>query len=203
MEKKCEVLVIEDNPEFIRVAKSIFNNEPISVIYASTYEEALEALRELKEKGSSFGVLTDLFFPSEINFVEHLFPKIKKGIEETKAKFRETLKQLEGHTSALWFREKIAGLDEVLWEFEHLDENPSGLAIIDYCLENKVPILVLSQGNRHCGNLGIVRNAWAGSDILGASVGLIDFLFRRDGADKKDPVVWRDAMREMRELLAK
>lgn len=188
------VVVVEDSPEWIKVAKSVFDNEPINVVYASTYEDAMSKIEELKEKGIKFKVVTDLFFPSEINFVERLLPMVKENIEKEKAKIREMIEKAQGLPIARFYRGLLREFDEIPGEFEHLNENPSGLGIIDYCLNNKVPVLVLSQGNRHKGNLAIVRSAVGNPRILGTGLRLTDLLFRRDGVDKRDPAVWWDAV---------
>ena len=41
---------------------------------------------------------------------------------------------------------------------ERLDENPSGLDVARDCLEQRSPVMIISQGKRHRGNLGAVRD---------------------------------------------
>lgn len=58
-----KLLIIDDKEEYLKVAIDTLGNEN-EIVTASTYEEAIEKLEGVD------GVITDLFFPSSIDWVK-------------------------------------------------------------------------------------------------------------------------------------
>ena len=140
MTKPLNILVVEDTPEFLEVSKKVYGaDDKIVARYASTYEEAVEQTHQERPDG----MITDLFFPSQISWVDRVYQEIKSNIQREIDDFKKDQKS-----------------DYILLkDFRKLSENPSGLGILQYCLERKIPLVVLSQGERHKGDLAVVRRA--------------------------------------------
>ena len=57
---KHNLLLVEDNPEYAKIAKEYLASRDYSISHARDYSEAVE---QLKEPSKFKGVITDLFFP--------------------------------------------------------------------------------------------------------------------------------------------
>lgn len=136
------IVVIEDNPEFLGLAQRIANSQSS---LKSTFFQSYEPTITYLQNNSVDGVITDLFFPAETNFRERMINEDN----EIRTKLR-----LE--------RPKLKLISVDLTPFRNLKENPSGLGIAKYCIDNEIPYLIVSQGDRHSGDLGVVREALNG-----------------------------------------
>lgn len=202
------ILVIEDNPEFCAVAKSVYDSSRgIQPIYASTFEEAMPYI---KGEDRVDGVISDLFFPSQINWrqrfvsrsiiesvrvhrrfgsVSDISPLADKEFEQYERYLKDKkIEQYERYLNDKKFKQYAVGdrnpelflkvrqlkkflndlklAQENAEEFIILKENPSGLAIAFHCLERNLPYTIISQGNRHRGDLGTVRHRLQRADIF-------------------------------------
>jgi len=152
--KKLEILVIEDDQNFINVAKNTYMNDTnINPKFASTYEEAIQYLNDLKIDG----VVSDLFFPSKIDWKNEFLGEFKEELDRVISYFYNKCSSEEEKQRMK--KEYIDHNVKNFEDFKNLDENPSGLGIMQYCNKNKIPYVIASQGERHRGKLGIVRRA--------------------------------------------
>jgi hypothetical protein len=143
-DRRLEIVVIEDTPRFLEIAKQVANRKTsLSSKFFQSYEPAIKYLKENKIDG----VVTDLFFPSELD--------IQKEILSNERETREKLR-LEKGISGEW-----ALLKYDVPTFGQLTENPSGLAIAEYCTNSHIPYLMLSHGDSHARNLQLVGEALA------------------------------------------
>ncbi|MDO8740526.1 MAG: hypothetical protein Q7J54_03040 [Candidatus Woesearchaeota archaeon] len=224
--KPLEILVIEDTPEFMEVAKSVYDNDTnIIPRYASTYEEAIKILKETEVQC----VISDLFFPSQIDWKG----KYAGEIEENRNSFvkeqrellltkysEEEIKQAEEQVKqglkpknpfnfgsprvqlspAYDFIELIEQQIQRTSEYQGLQENPAGLGIASYCLKNQVPFGIISQGERHRGNLAIVRQAVQEvKEFRNVNNDFLPYVLfcssdSNGEMDKRNPQIWRDAI---------
>lgn len=166
--KKLETVVIEDCSGLLRIAKKAYEKrEDLNPHYFSDYESAMNYMQNNKVDL----IVSDLFFPAKVNFIEYFHKKMEKS-------------ELRPEAEA---------------DFLQLDENPSGLGIAEYCIRNKIPFILASQGDRHIGNLGIVRYALMSMPEFGKHFGGHDCLPRMTvygGAevDKTEEKTWIDAL---------
>ena len=66
IDKKLKILVVEDNEKHIEDAKEFFADKPVEVVYAKTYTEVKDALKNdpfEREEPDIDGIITDVFFP--------------------------------------------------------------------------------------------------------------------------------------------
>ena len=149
--KKLELLVIEDNTKFLEVAKKAYGENDIYVAhYVSTYEDAIDYLDTHKVDV----VISDLFFPARTDFRKTLVKEIELGLQamlEKGKKFYKTIGYDEEKITRDYHR-----------QFEDLTEIPSGLEIARYCSKKDIPFCLASQGDRHGGDLAIVRATMRG-----------------------------------------
>ncbi|MFZ5955536.1 MAG: hypothetical protein ACOYT4_03850 [Nanoarchaeota archaeon] len=130
MESKIETIVIEDNPQFLEIAKQAYAGiEGLNPAYFATYEPAIEYIQTNKDKIER--VVSDMFFPSQKDWKHEIYNEFKDRIDEY--------------------------VQYALKDFKGLTENPSGIAIARYCAINSVPFILISQGDRHKDNLKLVR----------------------------------------------
>lgn len=227
--KPLEILVIEDTPEFMEVAKSVYDNdENIRPNYAFTYEEAMGVLRSKKVDM----VVTDLFLPSQIDwkgkYASEIEENINSFVDEQRTKLSAEYSEEEIKEAEKQVKEKLKpknpfALDYVpvklspaynkiefiedtlkrLEEYRGLKENPAGLGIASYCLEHSTPFVTVSQGERHEGNLAIVRKAVQEiKEFKGVSNDFLMYALLYGGGevDKKKPQVWEDAVKYVKQL---
>ncbi|MES2203531.1 MAG: hypothetical protein V4474_04390 [Patescibacteria group bacterium] len=158
MTKIQKLLIVEDSEEFAERARKALWNTSLFPLFASSYEEALDAL----EHGAEFqgrrievhAVISDLFFPSATDWCKELF---------------------HGRI---------------------LKENPSGLAIAKWCHEHRMPYILVSQGDRHKGELAILREPLKYMPFAGLDGDVLPKLLVRGGSqvDKNDPCIWLEAV---------
>lgn len=193
-QKKFELLVIEDTLEFLTVAKDVYGKDNrLNPSYVSTYESALSYLQSNKVDI----VISDMFFPSQVDWKEYFLSDIKYGRLEDLVKKGE----LEESTLASYSQNKGSlerlNIDYADFEggppvssirdYKNIQENPAGLGIALYCLKNRIPFVLLSQyeqdGSRHRGAIGILRYALQYSqDFRDAIIkGLTDVSREEDG----------------------
>lgn len=123
--QNVETVVIDDNPEFIDVARIAYGNiAGLTPIYFSDYDSAVSYIGLNRSKVGR--VVTDLFFPS-LN-IDWRDPRV------------------------LDVRDEGYGIRSI-----DVTGNPSGLGIAKHCSEKRIPFVILSQGDRHCGEFGKVR----------------------------------------------
>ncbi|MBU0957397.1 MAG: response regulator [Nanoarchaeota archaeon] len=172
--EKLEILVIEDVPEFADVARGVYDaDDRVNAHYAANYEEAMAML----EKKKYDGVVSDLFFPSETDF-------IKAFAGET-----DSSKSAFGEEYGRTYQDR----------FEKLDENPSGLAILQYGINHDIPTVVISQGDRHKGNLEVVRAVMGIHPLFSKQYqegDPLSWMFVNGGreVDKNNPEMWENAV---------
>jgi len=140
---KMRILVVEDDKCNVEVAKEALGGSHELTI-ATNYEEAMSLL---VGKITFDVVLTDLFFPE--SETEAVGPKGHGLIDLLKA-HKEAPKPT---TSGFIFS---APRPEPQFEDEYA---PMGLKIFAEAARRKTPCLIVSNGNRHHGSLGSVRNA--------------------------------------------
>src|SRR3989344_7883957 len=139
------ILVVDDTPEFIEVAKRVYSGLG-EVRYATNLDEALHYLRE---EHFDF-VISDMFCPGTDFAVKELYERRLKalGINTSESPIRTRPGNPECNPDHPMY----------VGPFSELREEPYGLAVIDGALERGVPFVVLSQGgNRHRRELGTVR----------------------------------------------
>ena len=186
---RLELLVIEDDPKFLSVAKATYDTESnIQVTYAKTYEEALQ---NFKLKKFDF-VVSDLFFPSESSWITEITDRITPNIETC-------LKNVQKKMPWLTLDHHQKNFDRYFSSFKKLTENPSGLGIAEYCYENRIPFTIVSQGDRHQGSLSIVRDILPYHPTISWDYCLGDpicenFLYRGVNIDKNSASTWKDAL---------
>ncbi|MCK4552589.1 response regulator [Candidatus Pacearchaeota archaeon] len=130
--KPLEILVVEDNPKFLEVSKSVANQESgLNINYAVNYEEAIKLLDSKQIEG----IVTDLFFPAVTVSAKKIYEKEGEKVGVIRGRDRT-------HKSN---------------PFNELSEEPSGLLIGEYALKKDIPFIIVSQGSRHFGDLGEVR----------------------------------------------
>jgi hypothetical protein len=212
------LLVIEDNSHYQDVAKKAFSAiQGIAISYASTYEDALPILHHKPD-----AVITDLFFPAKISVREN-YIKIGKtlglipfdwdnprydriNMDATAKNFAETFVNWPGHNSL------IPGSESFI--------EPSGILVLEYCFDNNITPIVVSQGDRHKGDFGRVRYfldylivslhlKLPSADQINACNPLsMKFLLREmsifsyclyqgEGVDKSQQETWIDALKEL------
>lgn len=167
------ILIVEDTEEFRTAAENALKHcTDLLVGFTSSYEEAMAALKDglFPAKWKVDGVITDLFFPSETDWRQKMtseLPLSKKGMGLTESFFK-------GYPS----------------------ENPSGLAVAQWCFDNNKPFVMLSQGDRHEGDLGKVRGAIIDRDFVGNKWDPLPNILVRQGSyvDKREPAVWLEAL---------
>ncbi len=144
--KVLEILVVEDNQEFIEVAKKAYEYMGVKAAYASTYEDAISYLETHKIDV----VVSDLFFPAKTDFRKTLLEEAKIGLQQRIGWFIEKSwdKYIEKEKT---FFEKYE------LRFSEFKEIPSGLEIARYCSKKEIPFCIASQGDRHGGDIAIVR----------------------------------------------
>mgnify|MGYP001563605405 CR=1 FL=1 len=211
-EKPLEILVVEDNTQFTAAAKSVYDKQDSGVhtSYALTYEEAMAYLQSSRVDG----VITDLFFPSETNWADKFLPEIRK----------ESLKKMveKGELPNIlsWSYERLSNYDKNLVvgfdlnaqrditvkDYRDVSENPSGLGIGLHCLQEKIPFIMISQGSRHGGNLGLIRYALQYCNTFKRMLNntndpLPEMLLYQGVAPSRNPkidkgleITWKDAM---------
>jgi len=87
MTKPVEILVVEDKPAYIEVAKSVYDNDiNLNTSYASTYEEALS---QIGQRGFE-GVVTDLFFSSNTVSAKQIYMEIGRKLGVNPKKVHDT-----------------------------------------------------------------------------------------------------------------
>ena len=192
MAEKLETLVIEDTPEFREVAERVYSKKlDLNCTYVSNYHEAIDYLDNHRVDQ----VISDLFFPSQIDFTKKLF-------EESESATRE-FKELEG----IWEIENARKMTFNAIDsrrpyelFTSLSQNPSGIAIALYCMERKIPYSIISQGDRHKGDLGIVRYALAGMPqiVLKTKSSTGNYEIDLDGSDKTKERAWEYALERLK-----
>ena len=191
-QKPLETLVVEDNSEFINVARSVYDNDPSLIThYSSTYEEAFNQIKQKKFDG----IITDLFFPSNTISTKKIYSEIGRGLGLNPEQDYDQYKEPQS--------------------FAKLKEEPSGLLVVEFCIEKEIPFVILSQGNRHHGELGAVRYFMGDiSDKIDEfekdgkeykSTKLLEFLKQKqkpfyyrflnsNGVDKGNPETWKKAI---------
>ncbi|PIN75284.1 hypothetical protein COV18_03780 [Candidatus Woesearchaeota archaeon CG10_big_fil_rev_8_21_14_0_10_37_12] len=167
-----KILIVEDNAEYRTVAETAVRRvnrtakmdglPEFSVTYAPDFSSAIITL----EKQKYDGVISDLFFPfgdSEGSAREHtswiktICEQIKPGIDEMRASldgcsdnFRESLEKMCDAADRGY-----ALLSGNMYEGEF----PHGFGVANYCKDRNVPVVIVSQGERHAGKLGYIRYA--------------------------------------------
>ena len=125
--KKLEILVVEDNPENLAVAKEYFGNR---AEYASDYEQAMQMLKENEYPG----VITDLCFPEKTGaeptgllnpLLDKILAKYKPNFEKEDYSYKEFIQPIEDMKTAK-------------------TDLPYGALIVEYCLENNIPVVIAS-----------------------------------------------------------
>lgn len=167
------ILIVEDSEMYRQIARrSLENCRGFLIAFASSYEEAMSALRDglFPAKWKVDAVISDLFFPSEMDWRMKMtseLPLSKQGM------------QSKGEFFTDWPK-----------------ENPSGLAIAQWCFDNNIPFALVSQGDRHQGDLGKVRGAIIDRDFCGKDWDPLPKLLVRAGSnvDKANPSVWLEAL---------
>ena len=125
---KLEILVIEDQQQNIAIARSAFEGKSeMQFHYSSNYEDSLKVINERKIDG----IITDLFFPASTISAKKVYEDLENQLEMRKTYRVEA--------------------------FNELEEEPSGLLIAEKAINLDIPLIILSQGDRHVGGLGAVR----------------------------------------------
>lgn len=194
------LLIVEDNMEFLRVALGIATEMGMETITASSLEEALPLI----DKADA--VVTDLFFPCQQQ-VKELYTKLGEALgvdpNEQRGVRRPGIPRLE------------YGKDGC---FAALREEPAGLLVARKAQKENIPVIIMSQGNNHYGDLGAVRyqlfeiaraddpNGLRGkSDLmLGDSwLAFTNISYSADGfgykVDKSNPAQWQNVFQKVLE----
>jgi CheY-like chemotaxis protein len=200
------ILVIEDNATYQEVAKKVLGSD--KVIYTSTLSEAKTILRNLPVDA----VISDLFFPEDENNGDEVkksfIAEVNKNSEIQKAELETKLAEDE---FAYDYSESI---DQTNFDFAKLDESPSGLEIACLCIDKEIPFIIVSQGERHSGNLAVVRSAaqvmtrlkimtqpFPGQPLEVSTDPLPDMLlYGGDEVDKAKEKTWIDALSAVKKI---
>lgn len=168
------ILVIEDTEEFKKLARETFNKlfSPLMFAYVSTYEEAVNVLTKgaFKTKLPVFGVISDLFFPSDIDFRKEILETLPFSSKDPIGEHTKTLNMPP--------------------------ENPAGLGVARWCHEHKMPFILVSDGDRHRGQLGILRDYMLNRQFLDYDWDPLPKILVRGGSEvsKHHGVVWLEAL---------
>jgi len=172
------ILIIEDNPLYRGIAaKSLSGNE---LVFATNYSEALACMRA-SAKGTApalDGVISDLFFPATADT-----PTGENGdrLIQVLEKARREAEYWPEHQVP---ERSLAECGELL--------APLGLQVFQqtWMYDRPLPIVILSQGDRHAKALGFVRFA-----LENLGVEILE-LFVRQGVncDKADSDDWEEAV---------
>jgi CheY-like chemotaxis protein len=149
--KKLEILVIEDNPEHLKDAKSeiqkrIDKGENINANYATTMLEA----EELMEQKKFDGIISDIFFPYDSESYSDI-DRIPTGWDKGACLMcYELLKNLgvnypDGHHTE--FEVKIVEAADK-WMERH-EMHPTGVLMIPKAEENEIPIVLCTDTYHH------------------------------------------------------
>lgn len=208
-----KVLVVEDKRENVEVARSVYHAmEGIEAEFAMTFREGIKRLEE--ENFDS--VVIDLFIPEDSNDSseagEQLLKRLQddhgtiarleeivwEGFEELSKEKKEQYRETYRKISQERVEKYSAELKQLNSRLENMKEYPLGLLIAEYCIKQRIPFIMVSEGHRHQGNLAIVRHA-VQSDKLGQAAYQADFLpevllYRGGDVNKSDPQVWKDAL---------
>lgn len=164
-----KILIIDDNEEYLKVAIKTLGNEN-GIVTATTYEEALGKIEGVE------GVITDLFFPSLIDWTK--FIKNLSSLSQYDKKYIEFLSKTHELT---------------------IKENPSGIGIALLCKDKGIPFVILSEGDRHSGSLGAVRYSLIATGLITGSWDPLFYLLANhgEGINKSDAKSWIYAMRDL------
>ena len=160
-----KLLVIDDTPAYLEVAAAALGEYEIS--FVSSYEAAAQAI----ESEKFHGVISDLFFPSNTDWAEFVRTNLTT-LSEYKTDERSSL------------REKLS-----------ITENPAGLGIALLCKSRGIPFIIITDGSRHKGNFGELRNALIATGfITGGWDPLPKLVLYGNGQDKTRPEPWRTSL---------
>lgn len=202
--KQLDILIVEDNQQYREVAKETlekyggrdrFNLNPQ---YVSTYQEAIDILNTK----SIDAVISDLFFPfaseqgETMNMLSNVYDYFvqKAGsqtkrmqqtawVEEISREMEYELPQLSKKYPQIDFQDAIKGA-EILKNNKFKAEFPYGIGIALLCSEKKIPYTIVSQGERHHGELSQIRCAAMHSQKLKKVFGtdpLVEMLLYQGG----------------------
>ncbi|MBS3094315.1 hypothetical protein J4474_01485 [Candidatus Pacearchaeota archaeon] len=194
-ERKLELLVVDDNPQYLQVAKLVLERQSdLEVLYATNYQEASSILNKSR---SIDGILTDLFFPDGEKDRELYTKSILMGAAEELG--------VNSNKQSRCANKPIPTLSE-------LDEDPNGLRILDIAINKKIPYILLSQGDRHEGNLSTIRylieedipqqmystrKSYSGEELKHV-IGNLGITI--EGVDKSKPETWERALDGIKKL---
>ena len=126
--KALEILIVEDNPEFLGVAKAYFTTqEGINATYSTNYEEGLHHIRN----GRYDGALIDCFMPAEDSIGRKVYEIIK---EKGSISYRGT----EG------FNISLSTILESL-----STEAPVGLLLREEAINRNIPNVIVTSMGHH------------------------------------------------------
>lgn len=164
-----KILIIDDEEEYLKVAIETLG-EKNEIVTATTYEEASEKIEEVD------GVITDLFFPSIIDWAEFI-----RGLPPLPHYDRKYIE----------FLSKTYDLN--------IKENPSGIGIALLCKDKGIPFVILSEGDRHSGSLGAVRYSLIATGLITDSWDPLFYLLANhgEGINKRDAKSWLYAIRDL------
>jgi CheY-like chemotaxis protein len=178
-EKTMRILIVDDNPVFRETASATLGAD-----HELTFAVNLaEAILQLTSRKSWDGVITDLFFPEssaqEIGTEGELLIEMMRSPQARK---RE-----DEHTGRL-----LLGGD---WKSEWEQYAPLGLKVLGLSLKRGIPVVGLSEGDRHENALTFVRQ-------VGYRFGLGDLfstLYRatKESFSKSVPQTWREAVESL------
>jgi hypothetical protein len=187
--KKLEILVVEDNLDFLEIAKRVATSRTNLIPnFFQSYEPAIDYLKN----NSADGVITDLFFPSLTDFRQ-------VGLEQV---YKMLAKISDSETPEAPGEKLI----EVMKSFSELQENPAGIGMAKYCFDNKIPYIIVSQGDRHKGDLWTTREmSWyfptgflGKNTYSGGPVEIPDLmLYQGSHIDKSKEKTWIDAFEKV------
>lgn len=164
------LLIIDDNDVYLKMATRVLEGYH-EVVTASSYEEAIEKMQKVD------GVITDLFFPSQINWFEEVKKMQPSGYETV---YKESIQKS--------IKKGVA-------------ENPSGLGIALLCKERAIAFIIVSDGSRHHGDLGTVRDALLATGFVTQKWDpLPELLYGMNGANKMDPMTWQGAAANLKKF---
>jgi len=146
-----KILVFDDTQANLVIAEELLKKRGIEGIYLS---DQADAIRRIEQEGDAlYGVISDLFADASTDYVslikeDILFNYIAEVIDD--------VRDLDWQHPD---KKRFTYASESRDELRKVDENPSGLGVVETCYNLGVPVVLLSQGNRHTGNLGRIRQA--------------------------------------------
>jgi CheY-like chemotaxis protein len=163
-----KLLIIDDKNEYLKAAIDTLRTDN-EIVTATTYEEALKKLEGVE------GVITDLFFPSSIDWMK--FVKSLTPLPQCDKRYLEFLSKTQ----------------------ECIKENPSGIGIALLCKNKGIPFVILSEGDRHSGSLGAVRHALIATGFITGGWDPLFYLLANhgDGINKREGKSWLYALRDI------